>query len=199
MTYREVLASVGILTAALALSVGAQVSAYSAPTSAPPNSDANAPLHTGAAAQIKAGSLTVNTAGNNLGLYMPAGRVQVGDSTGYTVTSSIGLLLVNKEIRIIDATPGDDNGKVLVSNANGVGSWQTLPQSTLIKAGSRTGLGVVSALGFPDATYAVLLDPSGGSTDCRAAYVTSKTSSGFTIASGDACTNVVYTWVAVDY
>ncbi len=69
----------------------------------------------------------------------------------------------------------------------------------VIKFGTRDGKGAVS-VSMPDTSYAVLLDVGGGSTDCRASYATSKTTTGFTISAGDTCgAGTPYTWVAMDY
>ncbi len=166
-------------------------------------------LNTSATAQTKAGALTVNgtlTASGNLsvtgnvtttGTTRLTGNVGIGqaptaDATG---TNSDIKLTIAGRVRIEGGIPGV--GKVLTAGGNGGDATWQMP--TRIKGGSRTGLGTVSGLGFSDTTYAVALDADGGSTDCRAAYVTSKATTGFTITAGDACTGVIYTWIAIDY
>ncbi len=85
------------------------------------------------------------------------------------------------------------------SSITAVAADGTVTCSKKMQTGTRTGLGAVTGLSMPDTTYVVALDPNGGSTDCRAAYATSKTTSGFSITAGDACTSVVYSWIAIDY
>ena len=65
------------------------------------------------------GSGTLNT----LPLWTPNGNT-LGDSL---VTQDGNTVIVNGYLQILDGTQG--NGKVFVSDANGVGSWQTLPSS----------------------------------------------------------------------
>ncbi|MBT0607552.1 hypothetical protein [Aequorivita echinoideorum] len=56
----------------------------------------------------------------------------LGDATDTNVTVGIGTssptarLQVNGTLRYVDATPGDDNNKVLTSDANGNASWQSI-------------------------------------------------------------------------
>ena len=147
------LSTAAVAVGVLLLSAGVQTYAagvWTPPAGAPPTSDASAPLTTSTATQIKAGSLTVNSAGNALGFYLPSGRIQVGDNGASTVTSTVGLALFGKQLRIVDGTEGA--GKVLTSNANGLASWQaasgvtskcgtstnctTLPDGTFIQWGS---------------------------------------------------------------
>lgn len=125
MNLHRVLSTSAVALGAVLLSLGLQALAYTAPGSTPPLGDASAPLNTSGTAQTKTGKLTLN-----------GGPLVVGDATGYTFTSTIGVALVNKELRILDATPTDDNGKVLSSNGNGVGSWNS----------PTTGLGLQKAV-----------------------------------------------------
>ena len=54
------------------------------------------------------GAMTINNAGNvGIGIADPTARLHITNS-----------------LRYVDATPGDDNGKVLTSDANGNASWQ---------------------------------------------------------------------------
>lgn len=85
------------------------------------------------------------------------------------------------------------------SSITAVAADGTVTCSKKMQTGTRTGLGAVTGLSMPDTTYVVALDPNGGTTDCRAAYATSKSTTGFSIAAGDACTSVVYNWIAIDY
>lgn len=68
-------------------------------------------------------------------------------------TKSGGLVLqslTTQIFKLIDSTPGDDSGKVIVSDANGVGTWQAAPLPPLspvfaIKANNVNGSSVVSS------------------------------------------------------
>ncbi|MFI8379973.1 hypothetical protein [Leeuwenhoekiella sp. NPDC079379] len=64
-----------------------------------------------------------------------ANTIILGNSSS-TIPFNVGIgtntptakLQVNGTLRYVDATPGDDNGKVLTSDANGNASWQAIPQ-----------------------------------------------------------------------
>ncbi|MGO4911781.1 hypothetical protein [Leeuwenhoekiella sp. W20_SRS_FM14] len=71
---------------------------------------------------------------------------------GIGTSTPTAKLQVNGTLRFVDATPGDDNGKVLTSDANGNASWQSIS-------------------GIPQIVAAGLVIPTGGSS---AAFTTPK-------------------------
>ena len=125
MTPKKLLSSIKIIVIALILAVGIQyiyaqtniwISAPGAPTNCPtgyPGCDA--PINVSSTTQDKLGSLTVNgstVAQNPVGLY--SWGQSVFDNTGGSAVSAI---------RIIDGN--QNTGKVLTSDVNGNGTWQT--------------------------------------------------------------------------
>ena len=95
----------GFVLGATALSA---IAAWTAPVSTPPNCTpgqpgCDAPIHVGASAQSKMGLLTLQS----------------------NLTDAFGLSVING-IKIVDdgALAGANNGKVLTSDANGIGTWQ---------------------------------------------------------------------------
>lgn len=94
----------GFLLGASALSVLAQ---WSAPTQTPPAGNVPAPVNVGSSAQEKLGALSVN--------WMATGFSDIG-------------LRFNGKIQMIDGNQGA--GKVLTSDANGVGTWQSVSPSS---------------------------------------------------------------------
>jgi hypothetical protein len=125
MTPKKLLSSIKIIVIALILAVGIQyiyaqtntwISAPGAPTNCPTGDPGcDAPINVSSTAQDKLGSLTVNgstVAQNPVGLY--SWGQSVFDNTGGSAVSAI---------RIIDGN--QNTGKVLTSDVNGNGTWQT--------------------------------------------------------------------------
>jgi len=135
---------------AIGLIVGSSlqfVKAWVEPTAAPPGNNVGAPITTGLPLQQKEGSMYIlNNGGKTNGLIVSNGRlivdngrVGIGTITPKTKLDVVGSALfsgkvgigttdpgqkldINGKIKINDGTQGA--GKVLTSNANGVGSWQ---------------------------------------------------------------------------
>jgi len=96
---------------------------FTEPTVAPPNGNVEPPINTSTFSQVKKGALVVNqTAGANIGLFVPSGRIEIGDRAGTAVSGDVGLGIFGKKLRLVDGTEGD--GKVLTSNANGLARWE---------------------------------------------------------------------------
>jgi len=120
--YMRQIASLVVLSV-LIIAAQAFSATFTEPTVAPPNGNVEPPINTSSAAQTKKGALVVNqAAGAAIGLFVPSGRIEIGDRAGAIVPGSIGLGIFGKKIRLSDGTEGD--GKILVSNDNGVASWQ---------------------------------------------------------------------------
>jgi hypothetical protein len=220
MDFHRGLYTSAVIGAALALSIGLQVSAqsFTQPSSAPSAGSAFAPLNTSGTGQIKLGGLTVGAgSGVTTGLSVPngkvevtTGRVEIGtNSTGATITSAVGLVLFGKQVRIIDGNQAA--GKVLTSDANGLASWQTpaaASPTAQMRAGIETGESITHNVSFssamPDTTYAATISYQKGATsnsaDCMSSLkIISKTTSGFAFTTGDNCSDVLYNWIALDY
>ncbi|MEN9913289.1 MAG: hypothetical protein RLY66_697 [Candidatus Parcubacteria bacterium] len=94
----------GFVLGATALSA---IAAWTAPSSGctPPTCNTEAPIHVGAGSQSKLGLLTLQS----------------------NLTDAFGLAVANG-IKIVDAsvTAGTASGKVLTSDASGIGTWQSL-------------------------------------------------------------------------
>ena len=127
--------------------------AWTAPTGNPPNNNTDAPLNVGSLGQIKMGPLTVNGGGYNYGLSVPFGAVLIG-------TSTIPSSLSGSKIAIVDGSQGD--GKVLVSNSQGVATWKAT--STLGITGGGTSI-ILTPITCPSGSY-VSGQNSNGSVIC---------------------------------
>lgn len=98
-----------------AFALAAVAGTWTPAPASPPNSNADAPVNIGGGAQTKTGSLTLNS----------------------SLADSIGLILGGK-IKIVDGTQAA--GRVLTSDANGLGTWQdvSVSSSQVIKSGAAT-------------------------------------------------------------
>ncbi|MDE1919781.1 MAG: hypothetical protein KGH56_03800 [Patescibacteria group bacterium] len=100
MNPRRLLSQAALIIGALFFSAGLQAFAFTAPSTAPPNADAYAPLSTSPTAQSKQGGLLLNTGGATNGLIVQSGNVGIGtaspsqqlDVAGY-VRSATGLCI----------------------------------------------------------------------------------------------------------
>lgn len=81
MNPRRLLSQAALLIGALAFSTGLQAFAFTAPSTAPPNADAYAPLSTSPTAQSKQGGLLLNTGGATNGLIVQSGNVGIGTAS----------------------------------------------------------------------------------------------------------------------
>jgi hypothetical protein len=144
--------------------------------------------------RIEGGTADVASAGQVL-----AADGSGGDASWKSPTTELGLqkavsgtspqCTVGSSITGINPTTGAITcGKAMKAGAVTVGSS---PAGNVAIA--------VTGLGFPDATYAVTVTSDGSYVDCRTPFVTSKTSSGFTVSAVDRCADVTYYWMALDY
>lgn len=108
---------IGLTLGAFAISAIA-AGTWTPPTDIPPNGNVDAPINVGEKMQTKKGSLRLNTDFQNsltygldvFGISRFFGNVEIGSSI-YPAT-----------LKIVDGRQGD--GKVLTSNADGVGTWK---------------------------------------------------------------------------
>ncbi|MBP6858362.1 MAG: hypothetical protein KBC33_00855 [Candidatus Pacebacteria bacterium] len=147
----------GFVLGATALSA---LAAWTAPASTPPNCTSgqpgcDAPLHVGSSLQTKLGQLSLNSSG--LGAY------------GLEVVNGIKLI----DVGILNgASP---TGKVLTSDANGVGTWVALPATVTSPSTVPAGLvvgGYVKSINQEVQSQTYIVNPWGVATGagCSATY-----------------------------
>ncbi len=123
---RPLVSGLSIALLALVLSVGVSyvwAGTWTAPGSTPPNGNVDAPVNIGVGHQNKLGSLSINTTASSpdpygldvFGISRFFGDVRIGSTT-----SPASLTVVDASV-----IAGTANGKVLTSDANGKGTWQT--------------------------------------------------------------------------
>lgn len=206
------LVTAAFVVAAVALSIGLQTFAWSPPASAPPNSDADAPLTVGSGAQTKTGTLRID--GN------------VGLGAAPSATADIDLLVAGR-VRIQGGNPG--TGKVLTSSGpggdaawvdinakcSGITNCTSFADGTVIQWGKLTGTSanrttsgskyrrlVSMPVSYSSLDYVVNVTPSGTvaqitSANCTPGIDTSGYSSGlFYIMTDGQCDGVVFGWTA---
>ncbi len=121
----RIAAATGITLGAFALSVVAAT--WTAPTSAPPNGNVDAPINVGYGLQTKYGYLDIVgqvSAGvaNTYGLIVENGNVGIGTLTPTTKLEVVGTASMTGLV-VSGGSPA--SGQVLTSDANGVATWQT--------------------------------------------------------------------------
>jgi len=118
MNTKKIISSVAIGAGAIILGLGLQyaMASWTPAPASPPNSNVAAPINVSSSAQAKAGGLSVGTT------TLPSGY-----SFGVTGGASIDALLT-QAFTLANGTQGA--GKVLTSDANGVGTWQTATSSS---------------------------------------------------------------------
>jgi len=196
---------------------------FTEPTVAPPNGNVEPPINTSTAAQVKKGALVLNqTAGAAIGLFVPSGRIEIGDRAGAYVAGDDGLAIFGKKFRLADGTQGKD--KVLMSSVNGQARWDSLPDGICLQAtgvslppgygcailpnGSMMQWGKNAYLGvqemvfwspYKDTNYAITITPEKTvSQNCVPAIDVKKTNS-VTFITDDRCTDYWYDWIAIGY
>jgi len=97
-----------------ALSINYIFAAWIGPTQTPPLGNTPTPVNVGSIAQVKDGGLSLNS----LAVF---GNGYFQDNIGIGTVAPDEALHVNGNIKIVDGNQG--TGKVLTSDANGVGSW----------------------------------------------------------------------------
>jgi len=104
------------------------VSAWTAPTAAPPGNNVPAPLNIGAVGQAKIAGLELNTGGASMGLLVDNGCVGVDTSCLDGNGNLIATLDVNGTAQMTGfrllTTGVIKSGYVLTSDANGNGTWK---------------------------------------------------------------------------
>lgn len=194
MNLRRTLSTTAVVTAAIMLSAGIQVLAYTAPTQAPPGGDASAPLNTSSATQVKDGSLRIN------------GKISFKGSPD-VLPSTTDLRLVN-QIEIQGGVPG--LGKVLTSDAAGLATWQFQDRMhTGVRRandpGDETSVGTVRTIALPESysntNYAVsvnLYAPTDSLyLDTCMPAVNVKSISSFQIITKTRCNGEQFIWMTV--
>lgn len=227
MTLRQASYSTALALGAMLLAMGVQVGAqtFTPPPSAPPNSNAYAPLNTSGSGQTKVGGLVLNTGAATVGLSVPNGRIEIGTApAGATVTSRVGLAVWGKQLRIVDGTEGA--GKVLTSDANGLASWSTagggnglckgatgselpagygcamLPNGAKMQWGRNSYLGVqefVFLSPFTNTNYSITITPENTTSENCVPSITSKATTNAKFSTDNACTQYWYNYIAVGY
>lgn len=97
------------------------VLAWTEPTAPPPQNNVWAPLNVSSIGQSKAGGLIINTGGAATGLIVDQGNVGIGTQTPAQKLDVAGII----QTLGFKMPTGASAGKVLTSDANGVGTWQT--------------------------------------------------------------------------
>jgi hypothetical protein len=113
------------------------VLAWTGPQHTPPTCESgevgcDVAIHTGTAAQEKAGGLLLNTGGATNGLIVSQGKVGIGTSSPAVELEVAG------QVKITGGTPG--TGKVLTSDTTGLATWQTPSSAPVTSVFGRTGV-----------------------------------------------------------
>lgn len=118
MNHRRILSQIALIIGTLLFSLGVQTYAqtWTAPASAPPNSNAYAPLTTGPSVDIKRGGLLINTGNALNGLIVQNGNVGIG-----TVSPS-QKLTVNGIIQSMSGGIKFPDGTVQATASRGAGA-----------------------------------------------------------------------------
>lgn len=105
-----------------ALIVAGIVLAWTEPTAPPPQNNAWAPLNVSSGGQAKAGGLVLNTGGAATGLIVDKGNVGIGTLNPSAKLDVAGLIQATG----FKMPTGAGAGKVLTSDAAGMGTWQAV-------------------------------------------------------------------------
>jgi hypothetical protein len=120
----DILRTIKVVTLGLLITLGVNyLHAWTGPTEAPPSGNVPAPVNVGAALQTKTGGLWTSFLGSSGGLYVAQ---NLGIGSGAQIPAA--KLDVDGTIRIRGGSPAA--GKVLVSDAEGDGSWSSLMGSS---------------------------------------------------------------------